>query len=137
MPDDEVKMRVLLAGSRLDRLCPSGFSKLLGKFVDGRPEPRCLRSSWKREQVRAVMLVAPEVALRRSVANVLKVSLGTYTSTPASCNAERTQEQHEDVGGTCAQGVSLELERLTTNRERIPVTRSNGTLFKFRKSCIG
>ena len=80
------------------------------------------------------MLVASEVTLRRGVANVLKVSLGTYMCTPASRNSKRTQEQQEDVRGICAQRVSLKLERLITYRERIPITRSNGALFKFLKS---
>ncbi len=137
MLDNEVEMRVLLAAGRLDWLRPSAFSELLGEFVNGRREPRCLRPSRKREQVRAVMLVAPEVALRRGMANILKVSLGTYTRTPASCNPEPAQEQQEDVRGIDAQRVSLELERLITYRERISIARRHGALFEFREGCIG
>ena len=47
------------------------------------------------------MLVAPEVALGRGLADVLEVSLWTYTRTLASPNPEPAQEQKEDIGRTC------------------------------------
>ena len=82
------------------------------------------------------MLVASKVAFGRGLANVFKISLGTYTSTPSGPNPEPAQKQQEYVRGIGAQRILLELERLITHREWISISRRNRTLFEFRESSI-